>query len=84
MVNCGKSKNLTVLHYNIESLNNKIQELSLYLHVSDTMIDVLCFTENWISSDQINLINLDQYKLRSQFCRTKKMVEVLVSLLEMS
>jgi exonuclease III len=36
------------------------------------MIDVLCFAEHWISSDQINLINLDQYKLRSQFCRTKK------------
>jgi hypothetical protein len=72
MVNCGKSENLKVLHYNIQSLNNKILELSLYLHVSDTRIDVLCFTEHWISGDQINLINLDQYKLRSQFCRTKR------------
>jgi hypothetical protein len=36
------------------------------------MINVLCFTEHLISGDQINLINLDEYKLRSQFCRTKK------------
>jgi hypothetical protein len=72
MVNCEKAKNITVLHHNIQSLNNKIQELSLYLHVSETMVNVLCFTEHWLSGDQIKLIILDQYKLRSQFCRDKK------------
>jgi hypothetical protein len=73
MVNCEKAKNIIVLHHNIQSLSNKIQELSLYLHVSDTMVDVLCFTEHWLSGDQIKLINLDQHKLRSQ-------VEVLLYL----
>jgi hypothetical protein len=72
MVNSEKAKNIIVLHHSIQSLNNKIQELSLYLHVSETMVDVLCFTEHWLSGDQIKLINLDQYKLRSQFCMEKK------------
>jgi hypothetical protein len=72
MVNSGKSNNLKVLHHNIESLNNKILELSLFIHDSDIMIDVLCFTEHWISVDQISMINLDQYSLRSKFCRTTK------------
>jgi hypothetical protein len=46
MVKCEKAKNIILLHHNIQSLNNKIQELSLYLHVSETMVDVLCFTEH--------------------------------------
>lgn len=60
-----RKKNIIVLHHNTQSLNNKIQESLLYIHVSDTMMDVLCFTEHWISGDLIKLMNLDQYKLRS-------------------
>jgi hypothetical protein len=33
------------------------------------MVDVLCLTEHWIPEDQIKLINLDQYRLISQFYR---------------
>jgi hypothetical protein len=29
-------------------------------------------TEHWKSEDQIKLINFDQYRLRSQFCRNEK------------
>jgi hypothetical protein len=58
-----------VLHHNIQSLNNKIQELVLFLHATENMVDVLCLTEHWISEDQIKLINLDQYRLISKFCR---------------
>lgn len=46
--------NLNVLHYNILSLNNKTLELSLFLHDNDIMIDVLCFTEHWLSMGQIS------------------------------
>jgi hypothetical protein len=58
-----------VLHHDIQSLNNKIQELVLFLHARGKMVDVLCLTEHWISEDQIKLINLEQYRLISQFCR---------------
>jgi hypothetical protein len=60
MVNSGNSNNLKVLHYNIQSLNNKTLELSLFLHDNDIMIDVLCFTEHRLSMDQISFINVDQ------------------------
>jgi hypothetical protein len=72
MVNSGNSNNLKVLHHNIQSLNNKTLELSLFIHDTDIMIDVLCFTEHWLSMDQISLINVGQYSLRSKFCRTTK------------
>jgi hypothetical protein len=36
------------------------------------MVDVLRFTEHWLSGDQIKLINLDQYKLKVNFAGIKK------------
>jgi hypothetical protein len=72
MVNSGKANNIIVLHHSMLCLNNKIQELALYLHVNDFIMDVLCFTEHWISEDQIKPITLDQYKLSTHFCRNEK------------
>jgi hypothetical protein len=46
MVNSDKANNIIMLHHNIQCLNNKIQESSLYLHVSNFMADVLCFTDH--------------------------------------
>jgi hypothetical protein len=41
MVNREKAKNLRVLHHNIQSLKNKIQEIAIYLYVNETMLYVL-------------------------------------------
>ena len=30
---------------------------------------MLCFTEHWVKADYLNLIQIDQYKLRSYFIR---------------
>jgi exonuclease III len=69
MVKRQVESNITMLHHNIQSLNNKILELTVYLHNNEKLVDVLCFTEHWMVDDQIKLINLDQYRLRSYFCR---------------
>jgi exonuclease III len=63
--------NITVLHHNIQSLNNKILELTVYLHDNKKMVDVICLTEQRMVDDQIKLINLDHYRLKSYFCRNK-------------
>jgi hypothetical protein len=39
--------NATVLHHNVQSLNNKILELTVYLHDNKKMVDVICLTELW-------------------------------------
>jgi hypothetical protein len=74
MVNRQTVNNMIVLHHNIQSLNNNVYELALYLHIRNEMVDVLCHSEHWMVKDQVKLINLDQYtgRLKSYFCRNKR------------
>jgi exonuclease III len=72
MVNRQTVNNMTVLHHNIQSLNNKVYELALYLHTRNKMVDVLCLSEHWMAEDQIKLINFDQYILKDFFCSNKR------------
>ncbi|RWS21517.1 rna-directed dna polymerase from mobile element jockey-like protein, partial [Leptotrombidium deliense] len=44
-----RAKGLLILHYNVQSLLNKIDEVANLLHDYD--IDVLCITESWLKDD---------------------------------
>ena len=60
---------LKLLHHNVQSLNNKLLEISVMLTVDKLDINILCFTEHWLLDDQLNIINIDQFKLVGKFCR---------------
>jgi hypothetical protein len=60
---------LSVLHHNVQSINNKLVELDLLFNSSLKHIDVLCFMEHWIKEDNLDIIKIDQFKLVSSFSR---------------
>jgi exonuclease III len=64
---------LKLLHHNVQSLSNKLTELSITLSLEETSVDVLCFTEHWLSEYQLSSIYIDQYKLVSSFSRSSRL-----------
>jgi len=67
-----KSHVLKILHHNVQSLPNKLLDLSLFLTTDVVDIDILCFTEHWLKFEQTNSIYIDQFKLISSFHRSTK------------
>ena len=59
---------LTILHHNVQSLSNKLLELSL-LNSDLISLDISCFTEHWLMEDKIRVSNTDHFKLMSNFSR---------------
>ena len=41
----------------------------MMLTVDGRHINILCLTEHWLKEDQLNVINIDQFKLVSKYCR---------------
>jgi hypothetical protein len=60
---------LEIMHHNVQSLVNKNVELTVLLSTSLQNVDVSCFTEHWLSEDQINMLEIHNFKLVSKFCR---------------
>ena len=65
-----KSHELKILHHNVQSLNNKLLELSISLSIDDINADILCFAEHWLGENQLNSVYIDQFKLVSSFSRS--------------
>lgn len=68
---CGKilckCNNVSFFHINIQSLNNKVDLLSIFLN--EYPFDIICISEHWLYNTAIETINLPQYKLTTFFCR---------------
>jgi len=60
---------LRILHHDVQSLSNKKNEVIMMLTVDGRHINILCLTEHWLKEDQLNAINIDQFKLVSKYCR---------------
>ncbi|KAG5884475.1 hypothetical protein JTB14_019013 [Gonioctena quinquepunctata] len=60
---------LDILHLNVQCLNNKIDDLSVFL--AENPFHVLCFSEIWLTSGQIPYTGIGNYTLASFFCRQK-------------
>jgi hypothetical protein len=65
----SKNHNFAILHHNVQSLFNKQMELMVLLNTSLHNINALCFTEHWLSEDQLILLQINNFKLVSKFCR---------------
>ena len=51
--------NISILHQNIQSIENKLIEIDLVLKSDIKDMDVLCFTEHWLREDYPNLIHMN-------------------------
>jgi len=40
------------------------------LTVDHLNVNILCFTEHWLLEDQMNVLNMDQFRLLSNFSRS--------------
>jgi hypothetical protein len=56
----------------VQSLNNKLLELSISLSFDEIYADILCFTEHWLRENQLNSVHIDQFKLVSNFGRATR------------
>ena len=63
---------LKILHHNVQSLNNKLIEISIMLSLEETSVDVLCFMEHWLGENQLSSVHIDQFKLVSSFSRSSR------------
>jgi hypothetical protein len=64
-----KANKFTILHHNAPSLWNKRRELTVLLNSSLQGTDALYFTEHWLNKDQLTLVEINNFKLVSKFCR---------------
>ena len=56
----------------MQSLNNKLIEISITLSLEETSVNVLCFTEHWLGENQLSSVYIDQFKLVSSFSRSSR------------
>lgn len=67
----GQIKNFNdyslILHHNVQSLNNKLLDIAMMLTVDNLNKNILCFTEHWLVEDQMNVLNINQFRLVSNF-----------------
>lgn len=63
----------TILHQNIQSLLNKINEIEVFLDTYDETIQVIALTEHWLGVNDTLVTKVDGYELASCFCRTSKL-----------
>jgi len=61
---------IRLLHHNVQSLNNKLLDKAIMLTAENLNVIILCFTEHWLSEVQMNVLNIDYFRLVSNFSRS--------------
>ena len=55
--------NLNVIHWNVRSLKNKLDDLHNFLVSTSITWDVICIAETWLQSGIVEYYNLDHYNM---------------------
>lgn len=69
VVTKSKDEIISVLHQNMQSLNNRRVELDIILKEILDNIEVLCIMEHCMKKDYLEQIQMDKYNLVSYFSR---------------
>ena len=66
--------NIILYHQNVQSLTNKIDELSVILHNNYIGPHFVCFSEYHLKERELLKITFDSYTLASGYCRENSLV----------
>ena len=66
----SKQYEIRLLHHNVQSLSNKLLDIAVMLATEHSKINILCFTEHWLSEVQMKFLNIDGFGLVSNFSRS--------------
>jgi len=64
-----KDYEIRLLHHNVRSLNNTLLDIVVMLTAENVNVNILCFTEYWLLEAQMKVINIDYFRLVSNFSR---------------
>ena len=65
-----KEYEIRLLHHNVQSMHNKLLDIAIMLTTEHSNINILCFTEHWLSEVELQFLNTDGFRLVSNFSRT--------------
>lgn len=54
-------------HQNVQCLRNKTDQLEI--EFNENNIDIACLSETWLTSCELNVVNIKGYSSKSIFCR---------------
>jgi len=66
----SKVYEIRLLQHNVRSLNNKLLDIAILLATDHSNINILCFTEHWLAEVQLQVSNIDGFRLVSNFSRS--------------
>jgi exonuclease III len=66
-----KTAVVSIFHQNVQSIKIKLLELNVILQTELEEVEVLCLSEHWMREEYIKFISIDEFKLTSNFSRSK-------------
>jgi exonuclease III len=60
-----------IIFLNIQSLRNKVHELESFLIDSDSAASVLCLDEHWLTNNECDALNIQNYILKFYYSRSQ-------------
>jgi hypothetical protein len=71
---------IRLLHYNVQSLNNKLVDIAIMLTAENLNVNILCFTEYTLLEDQMKVLNIDCFRLVNNFSRNQQCIRRITQL----